>query len=279
MRYLVGLACALVSSQAAAMSPDPSGLWYDPAESGWGLTLAQQGDKAFAVLFVYDQANRPVWYFASDLVTPETFAPVPGGPGLFGTLYRTTGPWFGGTFDPRAVTVASVGTLSIQYTDADHQSLRVDYLIDGAATTRSLHPQTWVDDGGARLAGGYAGGVRFITKSATTCPDLQVGPFDPTQGFTFQVTVDTPGQLRLVWGTGSDTFCQASGTYTQRGQLASITGSLSCGDVGGGLRPGTGRPLQLTGLAITTSGFAGAATLQDGSCTYSGHVGGVRLPS
>jgi hypothetical protein len=277
-RCAASLACALVASHAAAMSPDPTGLWYDPAQSGWGLTLAQQGDKAFGVLFVYDQADHPVWYVASDLVTPQTFAPVPGGPGLTGTLYRTMGPWFGGAFDPHAVTVTAVGSLSVQYADASQQALRADYVIDGTAYTRFLQPQTWVDDGGAFLAGGYAGGMRFVTKSATTCPDLQVGPFDPTRGFTFEVLVDAPGQVRLDWGTGIDTFCEATGRYTQRGQLASITGTLSCGDVNGGLRPGTGMPMELTALAITPAGFAGAAAVHQGSCTYTGHVGGVRLP-
>jgi len=35
-------------------------------------------------------------------------------------------------------------------------------------------------------------------------------------------------------------------------------------------------PLQLSGLAITGNGFAGAATVQRGNCVYTGHFGGVR---
>ena len=165
-------ACAIAAAHAtAAMTPDPTGLWYDPAESGWGIALAQQGDTAFAVLFVYDPASHPAWYFASDLATPETFGPVPGGPGLSGTLYRAMGPWFGGAFDPRAVTPTAVGSLSLQYTDANHRSLRVDYVIDGTTFTKLVQAQTWRDDFARLLPGTYEGGMWLTGKSATNCED------------------------------------------------------------------------------------------------------------
>src|SRR6185369_9779242 len=39
-------------------------LWFPPNEGGWGLNLIEQGDTAFATLFVYDAQNRPHWYSA-----------------------------------------------------------------------------------------------------------------------------------------------------------------------------------------------------------------------
>src|SRR5213080_2378936 len=92
-------ALALAAPAAAAgMSPDPTGLWWVPEESGWGLSLVQQQDSVFAVVFVYDDARRPVWYVATARDSGAHLDPT--GEEIFaGTLYRASGPWFGGGFD------------------------------------------------------------------------------------------------------------------------------------------------------------------------------------
>src|SRR5438034_7476458 len=100
---LVLLTAPLTAS--AGMSPDPTGLWWVPQESGWGMSLVQQQDTIVAVVFVYDEAERPTWYVATARDTGMHLDPT--GDELFaGTLYRTSGPWFGGGFDPHAVGVA-----------------------------------------------------------------------------------------------------------------------------------------------------------------------------
>jgi hypothetical protein len=259
----------------AALSPDPTGLWYDPAESGWGLTVSQQGDTVFAVLFVYDQANHPVWYVASDL-EPLALMP-PGGPMVLGNLYRTTGPWFGGTFDPHAVGVTAVGTLSLQYLGPSPQSLQVGYTIDGTTVAKSVKPQTFGDNS-ALLLGTYEGGLRITAKSSPACDDVSFGPADPLGAFTFQVLQDAsggPGHVHFIWGTGIDTMCLAVGQFAQQGQLASFTGVLACGPAPD-LANANPFQLQLTALAITAHGFAGGLSAQRDGCTYTGHVGGVR---
>jgi uncharacterized secreted protein with C-terminal beta-propeller domain len=40
---------------------DHSGVWFDSANSGWGMTLIEQGDLRGGVLFTYDPAGEPVW--------------------------------------------------------------------------------------------------------------------------------------------------------------------------------------------------------------------------
>src|SRR4051812_29899797 len=107
---LIALLLTCSSGTFARMSPDPSGLWLDPSESGWGLSLTQQGDKIFAALFVYDEVHTPTWYVASDMEPATIFTP--GGAlsnDASGTLYRPSGPWFGGTFDPALVSVLPAG--------------------------------------------------------------------------------------------------------------------------------------------------------------------------
>jgi hypothetical protein len=40
---------------------DYSGSWYDPAESGYGMTIQSQGELNYAVLYYYDSEGKPTW--------------------------------------------------------------------------------------------------------------------------------------------------------------------------------------------------------------------------
>jgi hypothetical protein len=278
-RCLAWIACALGSAQAAAaVSPDPAGLWYDPAESGWGLSISQQGDKLFAVLFVYDTANRPVWYVASDIDTSSGTVFTP----LFtvsGKLYRTAGPWFGGVFDPHAVTVTEVGTLTLRFAQPTPQPLGVSYIIDGTTVEKIAQPQTF-GTSASDLVGNFEGGLQIMGRSSTACADPGLAP-PASVAFKFQGTATGLGQFRFLWGR-VDTFCAASGSYTQKGQLGSLSGRVGCAAKGNtdiSSVPAPDDPqLQLDNLVINEHGFSGAATVQSGTCTYSGSFGGVRLP-
>jgi len=277
MRWLACLATTLFAGlgHAAALVPDPTGLWFDPAESGWGVGLAQQGDTVFATLFVYDDAHRPAWYVASSMKDDgrETFVAAP--PVFVGTLYRTSGPVFSGPFDPKAVTSAAVGTISGTYTDFGGTRLVLQYTIDGVQVSKTLQRQAWGDNSLA-LVGRFSGGAVITTAATAACPGIN---FSPPSGVPFGLSIASgplAGELRFTWGTGIDTLCSIDGTYAQQGQLGSVSGTLGCAPIGFTLpRDITARVTQLTGNA---DGFAGALTLQQGACTYSGHIGGVRLP-
>ncbi|APV51249.1 hypothetical protein BWI17_17115 [Betaproteobacteria bacterium GR16-43] len=45
---------------------DHSGHYFDPANSGWGFTLVQQGDVLGGVLYTYDTNGAPTWYAGFD---------------------------------------------------------------------------------------------------------------------------------------------------------------------------------------------------------------------
>ena len=40
-------------------------LWWNPAESGWGINLTHQSDIIFATLFTYDTAGKGMWLILS----------------------------------------------------------------------------------------------------------------------------------------------------------------------------------------------------------------------
>lgn len=87
---------------------DYTDLWWNPAESGWGLNFVQHpSGQAFATWFVYGADGMPVWYV------------VPGGQWLDavtfkGDVYATTGPDIG-AFDPSRVTRTRVGNATFSF--------------------------------------------------------------------------------------------------------------------------------------------------------------------
>lgn len=108
------------------------GLWWNPDESGWGLSLTQHDATIFAALYSYDQAGLPSWYVMSNcpLAANE----------CSGDIYRVSGgispaaPWNG---SGKLVSKAGAGKFS--FSDANHASL--SFTIDGIAGTKNITQQ------------------------------------------------------------------------------------------------------------------------------------------
>ena len=101
-------------------------LWWNSAESGWGLAVTQQFDVMFLAWFAYENTTRPVWYVASNCIVYV------GGNGCSGTLYVTEGPPgppSSSTFDPSRVDLTPIGDISLTFSDANTGILR--YRIEG----------------------------------------------------------------------------------------------------------------------------------------------------
>lgn len=132
-----------VFPQAPVPYADFSGMWWNPAESGWGLSIAQSAtNQMFVAFYAYDASGNPEWFV------------VPGGTWSSpvrwsGTLYRTSGPplgvLFGGTFNPQAVVRTPVGTASLDFVPHLHAldnpafgEARFEYQIDGVTGSRLI---------------------------------------------------------------------------------------------------------------------------------------------
>ncbi len=96
-------------SQAPNWGVDLTDMWWNPAESGWGVALAQHGSSVFGVWFTYDAQRRPIFFTLPGATFSDatTFS---------GDLYSTTGPYFGNArFDPAQVKPTKVGTATISF--------------------------------------------------------------------------------------------------------------------------------------------------------------------
>jgi hypothetical protein len=111
-------------------------LWWNPAESGWGINVTQQGDIVFATLFTYGRDGQGLWLVmpAGARQPDASFA---------GDLYRTAGhPFDQIPFPPLgAEDITRVGAMRLGFTDGTHGQLT--YTFDGATVMKSIERQVF----------------------------------------------------------------------------------------------------------------------------------------
>jgi hypothetical protein len=116
---------------------DYTGLWWNPQESGWGLSLHQSAtDVVFGALFVYGPARDPEW-LTLQMGTWETSTK------WRGRVYRTTGPSYTApVFDPSTVTLQVVGEATLDFDragPADEPDVTYfNYSVDGVTYYKIL---------------------------------------------------------------------------------------------------------------------------------------------
>jgi len=110
---------------------DYTDLWFNPSESGWGIGISQQYGMMFLAWFVYDAGGAPVWFVAP--------ACAMSGSSCEGDLYGTTGPAPGPSFDPSQVHATAVGTVSVDFSDANNATLT--YTVSGVTAAKTITRQ------------------------------------------------------------------------------------------------------------------------------------------
>jgi len=104
--------------------------WWNPQESGWGLSITQHPtDQLFAVWFVYNSSNQPTWYTLQpgQWTTPTRYT---------GPIFKSTGPFFGGNFDPNQVGVAQVGSGTLSFDSPTSGTF--SYMVEGVSGTKTI---------------------------------------------------------------------------------------------------------------------------------------------
>lgn len=110
------------------------GLWWNPNEDGWGMSVTQHGSMIFVAAYTYNQAGQPTWYVMSN-------CPV-GGASCTGDLYEVTGGklptvlWSGS-----GLKVSPVGTGTLTFTGAD--SATFGFTINGVAGSKTISRQVF----------------------------------------------------------------------------------------------------------------------------------------
>ncbi len=108
-------------------------LWWNPAENGWGINIAHQGDILFTTLFTYGADGRGRWYVMSSGNRTS--------PGVYtGILYETRGPAFNAV-PWGATTSTPVGNMTLTFNGGNQATLLYD--VGGVRVTKQIQRQVF----------------------------------------------------------------------------------------------------------------------------------------
>jgi len=261
----LGLAFAM-PARATTYSIDFTDIWWNAAESGWGINVIQSSDVIFATLFVYGQDNTARWYSA----TLQPSSPQPSGQTRFtGQLIRTTGPWFGApVFTTPPVGSVPVGNITLSFNSPVTGTLEYD--VDTVRVFKQITRQPLRTE---NLAGQYQGGMYAI---ASQCANSNNNGLADIPG-TMVVTQPASGsgfRANFVIRVDANTVCTFNGPYQQLGRMATISGgTFSC--IVGNQQANSGT-FTMTALDAQVNGFHASFIGEDQFCRYNGRFGGVR---
>lgn len=251
LAVLAALAFPMPVLAASSFSTDVTDLWWNPAESGWGVNVIQQNSIAFATFFVYDADSRAHWYVASAMGATAASST---GITFQGDLFESNGPYYGVQFNVSAVGRQRVGTATLQVTFPGDGMLT--YTVNGVTVSKAVQRQTWAPND----ASGTFEGQRVITAASGSCVPGAT-PFN-----AFQVT-QTQGALAMQ-GLLGGTSCRFNGDYTQQGRLGASKGSFVCDD-------GNAGSYSLSEIRATFYGFFARYNGTERGCSVEGRIGGV----
>lgn len=121
-----------VVAKATTAATPYLGLWWNPDESGWGMSVTQHRTTLFVAIFTYEVGGVPTWYVMSDCPLQNT--------GCTGSLYRVTGgvrptaSWSGA-----GLNVQNVGNGTLSFADGNNGSFR--FTINGVSGTKTISRQ------------------------------------------------------------------------------------------------------------------------------------------
>jgi hypothetical protein len=237
---------------ASTVTTNFSDLWWNPAESGWGLNIAQQADVMFVTFYVYGPTNQPTWYTA--LLNYQGVQP--DGSVLFnGDIHQSSGPYFAGPFNPALVTTVRAGTALFEASTPTTATLT--YRIGSIVVVTPIERYTLRTD---TLAGSYVGGTSDVTSNCLVPTNNgfrseESGVFTITQLGT-AVTIRSPG-------------CTYSGNFHQDGQIGRVDASYTC-------TTGALGTVTFFDLRAEVGGVVGRYRGHGSNCDFDGDIGIAR---
>jgi uncharacterized protein (DUF1800 family) len=126
MLVVLLLTCVLGSTGSYAQSANQVGFWWKPTESGWGLSIQQQGTRTFAIWYTYSDQSVPTWHTLDCAFAGTVCA---------GDLTSGTGLPFSQITGSANAVITKSGTGSLTLTSANRMNLA--YTIGAVTQTKS----------------------------------------------------------------------------------------------------------------------------------------------
>jgi hypothetical protein len=274
----IGILVAAVSSLASART-NYTDMWWNPSESGWGVTMSQDyNGPIFATFFVYAANGSAEWVVG--LLTAD-----PANEVYSGALTETSGgaPLSGQSFDSTAVQRTAVGTVTFTAADAARGTLAYTYRGSSVVKQITRQPLYTLDTSfNATFLDMTTSGTAFraIVESRNNGNCSVNNPANTTSDTTYRLfpTVVTSNSISLNIGqcdsnssagpcVVSTPVCTFTGAVNQTGRVLNVPGTLSCtgsATFSGGL---TGNfAATFTEVVHTDAGDSGKLFVSNGSC-------------
>ncbi len=239
-------------SRPAAAAIDFTDLWWNPAESGWGVTFTQADDFLFATFFIHGPSLEPVWY-TGQLTRASN--------GVWsGPLYLTAASYFGAPWNPAQTANSQVGTAT--FTPASEFNGTLTYNVGAFPVFKHITRQTLQT---IAAAGSYLGG---IVTDVTNCSNPLLN--QTTRLYADFTVTQVPGsQLQIDFFPATGGTYRMAGLYIQDGQLFRIPSAAYTG-------PSLSTTASVSKVKVTSQGFEGqwVATV-NGGCTENGYFSAV----
>lgn len=180
------LACAIASglalSAAALAQPLHTGVWWDPAESGWGLLVTDQGNVLAPYWYAPDEDGEPTWFVAPATLQAD---------GSYrGTVLRHEGVPLAQISGQAADPGQAIGEATLRFADG---WLDLSYAIHGSSGSKRLQRFNFSGKDVACAASDEAG-----QAAAGNYTDLWYQP--AASGWGLQVT-HLDDDIHLTWYT------------------------------------------------------------------------------
>jgi hypothetical protein len=159
-----------------------TGLWYQPGQAGWGLSITRQGETLLPIWFTYGSDGQPLWLLVSGaaLQPDGSYA---------GDLIRYTGVPLAAINGPASTGSRVVGRA--RFSSLPDGRLRFESSVDGFTQTRTLQ----------RFAPGPLPVCALATGSAEAARNLGDVWWNPAEpGWGLHLT-ETDGRVFVAWFT------------------------------------------------------------------------------
>ncbi len=246
-------AIALACSVSPAFAVDWNDLFWNPAESGWGVNFVQNGNFIFATFFVYGTGLQPTWY--SGQMTIDTN-------GIWsGPLYATTGSFYGAPWNPGQRTTTAVGTVTFAPSSATGGTLT--YNVNNVTVSKQVIRQTLTT---IAVGGEYFGGIVADVYNCTN--PLQNKVERLYSEFTVVQTV--AGVLQFDFTVAGGGTCRMVGNFVQDGTLLGIpNATYTCS-------AGLNTTAAMSQIKATNNGIEGQWIANvSGGCTEAGYFSAI----
>ena len=205
MRSILLLAWLLSSFRATAMEDEFTGLWLNPSEPGWGISVHQQGSRMLVTVLGYGADGQPEWSFANLDMTNNDYMST----AFEGDLVVPAKPAKGAVLS--AGTGRRVGKFRFEM---DWGQDEAHFILDDRTLSSRFTRYVWAPKDLTGVYEGVRSGLMCGAAKATSRVRLEVVQHDE--------------DVVMQWMTPETGRCEIRGQARSDGVGANLYGSIAC---------------------------------------------------